>query len=135
MPDDVLIEPWRHPIPTATVPKPERQTIQASDVGDIRDVLDARTDSLTIERLALKKGIALTATPKLNGLQDAFTAFTSRVEKAAESLISRMDAVAGTTENAVTKFGGAVDKVEATAKSIDDAANQLTNGGPPLGNS
>jgi hypothetical protein len=102
---------------------------------EIVDALIARAESLTIERLALKKGITLTATPKLNGLQDAFTAFTARVEKAAESLIQRMDAVAGTTEGAVTKFSGAVEKVAVTAKSIDDAANQLTNGGPPLGNS
>src|SRR6185437_15010154 len=103
MPDDVLLEPWRHPIPVATVPKPPPPEPAPSSGPDITQVIEARADSLTIERLALKKGITLTATPKLNGLQDAFTQFTARVEKAAANLMQRMDTVAGTTENAVTK--------------------------------
>ena len=131
--DDLLLEPWKRHIPTALVPKPPSPRPATPHV--IIDAIEARTDSLIIQRLALKKGIILTSTPKLNGLQDAFTAFTARVEKAAEALINRMDSVAGTTEGAVEKFGGAVEKVAVTAKSIDDAANQLTNGGPPLGNS
>ena len=45
-----------------------------------------------------------------------------------------MDTAAETTETAITKFGAAVGQVEATAKDIDNAANQLTNGGPALGN-
>lgn len=116
--NDSVLEPW-----------PRRQPKL-----DIGDALEARADSLTLERIALKKGIVLTSTPNLNGLTDAFAKFTQRVEDAALGLVKRMDSVAGTTENAVTKFGGAVDKVAETAKQIDDAANQLTNGAP-VGNS
>jgi hypothetical protein len=137
---DFIIEPWRHPIPTAIVPKPQIpaplpvQSLGPSSSGldPITQAIEDRTDSLIIERLARKKGIILTTTPKLNGLQDAFKAFTSRVEAAADSLTKRMDSAATTTETAIVKFGAAVGQVEATAKSIDDAANQLTNGGPPL---
>jgi hypothetical protein len=141
-PGDFVAEPWRIPIPTAIVPKPHassaplpaRPTEPSSSEPDITKAIDDRADSLIIERLALKKGIVLTSTPKLNGLQDAFKAFTTRVEAAAESLTKRMDTAAETTETAITKFGAAVGQVEATAKDIDNAANQLTNGGPPLGN-
>jgi hypothetical protein len=131
---DFLVEPWRIQIPTATVPKPQPIAPPVASPSDaITKAIDDRTDSLVIERLALKKGITLTTTPKLNGLQDAFKAFTARVEAAAESLTTRMDTAASTTETAITKFGAAVSQVEATAKDIDNAANQLTNGGPPLG--
>jgi hypothetical protein len=75
-----------------------------------------------------------TGTPALNSLQDTFSRFTARVDRAAAKLAARMDSVASFTETAVEKFGGAIDKVEAQAKAIDDAANQMTNGGPPLGN-
>lgn len=97
----------------------------------ITQVIADRADSLTIERLAIKKGITLTATPKLNGLHAAFAGFTARVEAAAGKLTARMDSVGAYTETAVQKFSGAVDTIEAQAKTIDDAANQITNGAPP----
>lgn len=84
---------------------------------------------------AAKQPAMTAATPKLSGLHEAFGKFTQRVEAAADRLHKRMDSVGGFTENAVDKFGSAIDKVEAHAKSIDDAANQMTNGGPPMGNS
>lgn len=103
--------------------------------SDITQAITDRTDSLTIERLALKKGITLTATPNLNGITAAFEKFTARVEAAAVKLTARMDSVGTYTETAVEKFGGAVTTIEAKAKAIDDAANQMTNGGPPLDSS
>ncbi len=74
-------------------------------------------------------------TPKLNGLPNAFASFIARVEAAAGKVHDKMNSVAGETESAVTKFSGAIDPIAAMAKQIDDTANQLTNGGPPLGNS
>ena len=139
---DLLLEPWRHNIPTATVPKPEPSqppplTIEkaVTSAPDIARATDKIVAARVLQTMAnnIREG-KLATTPKLNGLQDAFKAFTARVEAAAESLTNRMDTAAGTTETAITKFGHAVEQVEATAKSIDDAANQLTNGGPPLGN-
>lgn len=91
------------------------------------------TPSATV--LAQPAPAASAGTPNLNGLQGAFANFTKRVDSAALSLTKRMDSVATFTETAVEKFGGAVDKVEAQARAIDNAANQMTNGGPPLGNS
>lgn len=102
---------------------------------DITQAIADRTDSLVAERVLITKGITVTATPKLNGLSDAFGKFTARVEAAADKLQKRMDSVGDYTETAVTKFGAGVDKIEAQAKAIDDAANQMSNGGPPLGNS
>lgn len=104
-------------------------------------VLNAVSDSLAaasgLKSIArdIREG-KLSTTPKLNGLQGAFAKFTERVEAVAETLMKRMDSAATMTEGAVEKFGGAVAAIEAQAKTIDDAANQLTNGGPsgPLPN-
>ena len=139
---DLLLEPWRQRIPTATVQKPEtveQAPIEAQLITDttaLNSGADAIVTARYLQAMVNKQREAkLSTTPKLNGLQDAFAAFTTRVEAAAQKLTERMDTVAVTTETAVTKFGSAVDKVEAQAKAIDDAANQITNGGPPLGNS
>jgi hypothetical protein len=135
---DFVTEPWRIQIPTALMPKPQPPALPAappSEPDPITKAIEDRADSFVIERLALKKGIILTSTPKLNGLQDAFKGFTERVEASVQKLMDKMDGTATTTEAAVEKFGSAVDKVAATAKQIDDAANQMTNGGPPLAGS
>lgn len=100
--------------------------------ADITQVIADRTESLIIERLLVKKGLTVAGTPKLNGLTAAFDKFTARVEAAADSLHKRMDNVGSFTEGAVEKFGGAVEQIQAKAQAIDDAANQMTNGGPPL---
>lgn len=141
MSDDLLLEPWRKPIPVATVPMPAPQapTLEQQVVTE-PVVLNAVANSLAAasELRSVARDIRedkLTTTPKLNGLQDYFAKFTERVEASVQKLMDKMDGTAGTTEAAVEKFGGAVDKVAATAKAIDDAANQMTNGGPPLGNS
>lgn len=141
MSDDILLEPWRKPIPVATVPMPAPQapTLEQQVVTE-PVVLNAVANSLAAasELRSVARDIRegkLTTTPKLNGLQDYFAKFTERVEASVQKLMDKMDGTAGTTEAAVEKFGGAVDKVAATAKAIDDAANQMTNGGPPLGNS
>jgi hypothetical protein len=51
----------------------------------------------------------------------------------AQRLHDKMDVAEKTTETSIVKFEGAVDQVLDTVKQIDDAANQMTNGGPPLG--
>ena len=71
-------------------------------------------------------------TPKLNSLKGAFESFTKRVEAAAGTLLNQMDETGSSAEQAVTKFGGVVDSIHATVKDIEDTANQMTNGGPPL---
>ena len=71
-------------------------------------------------------------TPKLNSLKGAFESFTKRVEAAAGTLLNQMDETGSSAEQAVTKFGGVVESIHATVKDIEDTANQMTNGGPPL---
>lgn len=138
---DLLLEPWRH-LPTAPVPKPQAQPAVPLETQIVTEpaVLNAVADSIAAETglRAVARDIRegkLTTTPKLSGLQASFAKFTERVEAAAQKLMDKMDGTATTTEAAVEKFGGVVDSVAAQAKAIDDAANQMTNGGPPLGNS
>lgn len=112
------------------IPSLEQQVVTEPAVLDaVADSIAAAAGLRTLAR-DIREG-KLSTTPKLSGLQDAFAKFTTRVEAAAQALIDKMEGTAASTETAVQKFGGAVDSVAATAKAIDDAANQLTNGGPP----
>lgn len=77
---------------------------------------------------------AMANTPKLNSLMGSYDAFTARVEAAADAVHKRLDAIGGQAETSTAKLSKAVDPIEAMVKQIDDTANQLTNGGPPLGN-
>ncbi len=74
-------------------------------------------------------------TPKLNGLQQKFAEFTARIEGAVDKIYDEMDQTAAYTESGIVKYSGAVRTIKETAKAIDDAANQMTNGGPPLADS
>lgn len=75
-------------------------------------------------------------TPKLLGLNDRLAGMISSVENAADRLHKRMESVENLSVNGIAKIDGVVSGVEAIARDIHDAANQMTNGGPPLlGNS
>jgi hypothetical protein len=138
---DLLLEPWQH-IPTATVPPrpaaPPPLTIEQviASAPDIAGATERIITARVLHGLAsdIREG-RMSQTPKLDGLLGNFSAFTARVEAAAQKMSEKMDGTATFTEAAVDKFGTAVDKVHAQAQAIDDAANQLSNGGPPLGNS
>lgn len=97
--------------------------------------LDTMLSSAIAQFSQPQRAPAMSATPKLDSLLDGFGLFAVTVEEAAGRLHERMARAAGKTVDAVDKFSGAVDKVEATAHAIDDAANRLTNGGPPLAGS
>lgn len=75
-------------------------------------------------------------TPKLMGLNDRLAGMLGSVEAAADRLHRRMTKVEDMSNDGIAKINTVVDSVEAIAKDIHDAANQMTNGGPPLlGNS
>lgn len=123
---DLLLEPW-----------PLRGTGPHEPTPTITTAIQSATDRLTTERgvrAIIREGL-VSSTPNLDGLQNVFANFTTRVDGLAKKLADRMQSVGDYTENAVTKFGNGVDKIEATAKAIDNAANQMTNGGPPLAGS
>ena len=77
--DDFLLEPW-----------PKRVTeLDARTVAAVRGVTTESGIRLNAERLeayrvGLQEGRRMTTTPNLNGLTDAFSKFTQRVDNVAE---------------------------------------------------
>lgn len=71
-------------------------------------------------------------TPKLMGLNDRLAGMIGSVEMAADRLHKRMSKVEDMSTEGIAKINVVVDSVEAIAKDIHDAANQMSNGAPPL---
>ena len=75
----------------------------------------------------------MSKTPNLDLLAaGAFDSFTARVDRAMGAVVARLQSVGGSAETSAAKLNSAIDPIEAVVKQVDDAANQLTNGGPPL---
>lgn len=74
-------------------------------------------------------------TPKLMGLNDRLAGMISSVETAADRMHKRIAKVEDMSSDGIAKINTVVDSVEAIAKDIHDAANQMTNGAPPLSDS
>lgn len=110
-------------------------------IGQIERVLDAevlvQNRAAAAESVTTTKGKSMSnaKTPKLNSLAGAFDSFANRVEAAAQKVLDRMESVGGGAETSAAKLDKAIDPIEAIVKNIDDTANQLTNGGPPLDDS
>lgn len=77
----------------------------------------------------------MAGTPKLDGFMSGFDSFTAKVEGLVDDLNKSMADTVTQVGASTTKLGGAVGKIKAKAKQMEDVANQLSNGGPPLGNS
>lgn len=71
-------------------------------------------------------------TPKLLGLNDRLAGMLGSVEAAADRLHRRMSKVEDMSVDGIAKIDAVVDSVEAIATEIHNAANQMTNGAPPL---
>lgn len=112
---DMLLEPWP--------PKPT----------DITQAIAARTDSLVIERLLLKKGIALSRlTEKLTKAAGVAGRQTAKIEARADAIIARESSIEQKTNAAFGPHEALLTEAEKGLDTVESALNLLTNGGDPL---
>lgn len=71
-------------------------------------------------------------TPKLQGLASKLRHVTQSIEDRAVRLADRLDSVDQKDAEAHAKVHTEIDKIEDASRGLDDFANQVSNGGPPL---
>lgn len=71
-------------------------------------------------------------TPKLQALAGKLRDVRARVEQRAVELSDRLDKVDQSSETNAGRLHTELDKIDAAVREVEDLANQMTNGGPPL---
>lgn len=71
-------------------------------------------------------------TPKLQGLAAKMRDVTASIEGRALQLSDRLDKADRSSAQNADRVHAELDKIEAAVRQVEDLANQMSNGGPPL---
>jgi len=101
--------------------------------ADITQAIEARTESLTIERLLKKKGLNVSRImDKVTQASAVAQRVTSRIEARADAIIAREPGLDKRTDDAFSPHDAILNDAENTLLVAERALGQMSNGGDPL---
>jgi hypothetical protein len=148
MANDMLLEPWRKPIPVAIVPKPQVAEPVVNDVlldpwplrgtqpneptPEITNAIDAAADRIVAERVvkALVRENRMSLLGKMKALTESASEFNKTTELALDGIAEKIETAKVKRSAAVDKHHGYYDTLIKGIEESTEVIDKLSNGAP-----